>query len=331
MVIMFILSQQGFGQNPHGDDFKIDCKKCHSPQGWTIDRKTFSFNHDSTRFQLKGEHKKVDCNACHKTPAFSQAPDKCASCHTDVHGMSVGNDCMRCHNENTWLVDNIPELHEQNGFPLAGAHTILSCVDCHKAETNLRWDRIGNECISCHKADYDKSTQPNHIQSGFSTNCTQCHEPVSNNWGSDNFHYFFALTLGHNIKDCKACHQTNDYAAASPECVSCHLDDYNNAVSQNHKAQNFSTQCTDCHNTDPGWPFRNHDERYFPINSGKHRGAWNACSDCHTTAGNLNVFSCINCHEHSNAGDLAKEHDDERDYKYESSACYKCHPKGEAD
>jgi hypothetical protein len=327
--ILFLFSVWGYTQNTHGENFKVDCRACHSPNGWKIDMNKFTYNHDSTGFVLEGEHKKTDCKNCHKSLVFDQAKNECVSCHTDVHSMSVGNDCARCHTAKSWLVDNIPELHEQNGFPLAGAHKVLSCVDCHKSETTLKWDRIGNECVSCHLNDYNKSTQPNHILSGFSTNCVECHEPISNDWGKTNFHYFFQLTLGHDIKDCKACHQTNDYKAASPECISCHLNDYNNAP--NHKASGFSTICTDCHNTEPGWVatnFKNHDGLYFPINSGKHQGEWNKCSDCHTT-NNYKTFSCTNCH--NNQSKLANEHDDENDYKFDSNACYKCHPKGEAD
>jgi len=77
----------------------------------------------------------------------------CASCHVDIHSQSVGNDCVRCHTSETWLVDNIPELHEENGFPLIGSHSNLSCVECHTSETTLRFDRVGNECISCHRDD----------------------------------------------------------------------------------------------------------------------------------------------------------------------------------
>ena len=43
-----------------------------------------------------------------------------------------------------------------------GAHSTLSCVECHTSETNLRFDRIGNECISCHRDDYMAAKRPNH-------------------------------------------------------------------------------------------------------------------------------------------------------------------------
>ena len=547
-LILFI-SFQSFAQTStvHGVDFKEDCKKCHNSTSWTIDMQQFQFDHNATGFILDGMHKKADCKSCHKALVFTEAKSTCASCHADVHGMSVGNDCVRCHNTNSWLVDNIPELHQQNGFPIVGVHKSLACVDCHKSETNLRWDRIGNDCIACHQTNFTNTLQPNHTKAGFSTDCITCHDPNISEWGTagfhtsfplvlghdvpdckschtsgnftalstecvschqttfnnttapshtatgfstncvqchssspqtwsiagfhstfpltfghnvsscttchknsnfndiskecvschqnnfntttlpphsasgfstnctqchsstpvdwkvsgyhnefaltlehnivdckachktDNFlatssecvschqnnfnsttlpphsasgfstnctqchssspvdwkvsgyHNSFALTLGHNIVDCKACHKTDNFPATSSECVSCHLNDYNGVTSPNHVTNGFGTNCISCHTTAPGWAATatvQHDALFFPINSGKHKGEWNSCTDCHTTPNNYKAFSCITCHEHSNASSLAKDHDDVSGYVFSSAACYACHPKG---
>lgn len=319
------------GQNPHGEDLIIDCKACHNSGSWSFSQDSSMFLHGSTGFNLEGQHAKTDCKLCHSSLIFSEVDPTCASCHTDVHNMSVGNDCVRCHDANNWLVDNIPELHEQNGFPLLGQHRMVSCVDCHKSESNLRWDRIGNDCSSCHIDDYNTTTNPNHAVSGFSTNCTECHEPTAQNWGAENFHFFFPLTGKHDVADCNACHKTNNYSDASPECISCHQEDYNNANCPDHNSSGFSTDCTLCHQGDAWTPasFTQHDGQYFPIYSGEHRGAWSSCVECHTTPGSYNTFSCIDCHEHSNASRLAGEHDDVSGYVFESNACYSCHPTGD--
>jgi len=71
-----------------------------------------------------------------------------------------------------------------------------------------------------------------------------------------------------------------------------------------------------------------HDKDFFPIYSGEHQGEWNECSDCHI-GGNLNSFSCIDCHEHNDPNDLADEHDDVNGYQYSSPACLQCHPNGD--
>jgi len=403
--ILMMIMAGGFvqAQNPHGDNLKIDCKVCHSPDSWTFNRDSSSFLHASTGFVLEGAHKNADCTDCHKNLNFTGTENECIACHTDVHSMSVGNDCVRCHNADNWLVDNIPELHEENGFPLHNQHKLADCVDCHKSETNLRWDRIGNNCASCHMPSYNTSTNPNHITAGFSTECAQCHDPEARSWnGSGDFHFYFPLVGGHDISDCSKCHDVTNFSNISPECyychksdyegvtsidhiagnfskdctechsmdawtpatlkshdafpltgvhdiadcakchdvtdysnissdcVSCHLNDYNNATSVDHVGANFSKNCLDCHNLN-GWSpalFEDHDAQFFPVFSGKHAGTWNTCDECHTTAGDYSAFSCIDCHEHSDKAKLDNKHDGEKDYVYQSDACFDCHPKG---
>lgn len=317
--------------NPHGADFRIDCADCHNSGSWQVNFASIKFDHATTGFELEGQHAQVECRACHEDLEFRQVGTACVDCHTDVHQMSVGNDCARCHNSDSWLVFEIPELHEQNGFPLQGAHNTLACVDCHNNDNNLVWERIGQECVDCHREDYLQTSDPNHTASGFSTNCTECHEPFSIEWGGDNFHYFFPLVLGHGNLDCNQCHSGDTYQGLSPNCVSCHLSDYQNARDPEHQNAGFPTDCSMCHSLNPGWApasFDNHDEEFFPIYSGTHRGAWNSCTDCHTSSNNFSSFSCIDCHEHNDQSRMAKKHDDVGGYRFESNACYNCHPDG---
>jgi hypothetical protein len=51
--------------------------------------------------------------------------------------------------------------------------------------------------------------------------------------------------------------------------------------------------------------------------------------DCHINSGNYSSFSCINCHEHSNRGEVDDDHSEVSGYSYESNACYSCHPTGD--
>ncbi len=325
-----------YAQSPHGEEYTVDCAQCHSPSSWSIAADTLYFNHDTTNFVLEGVHEVTDCKSCHASLIFNEAPTDCNSCHNDIHSMSVGNDCASCHTSQNWLVDDIPELHEENGFPLIGTHSNLSCVDCHVSETNLRFDRLGNDCISCHLEDYLNTMTPNHQEVGYSPeNCIDCHDTNSLGWGAAFInHYFFPLTLGHDIQDCQDCHLTDKFSDTSADCFSCHEDDFNNTTTPDHEAGMFSMDCVSCHTTDPGWMpvnFGEHDDLYFPIFSGNHEGEWNACSECHLNSNDYSSFSCIDCHEHSNKNEVDNDHDDENDYVYESNACYECHPTGEED
>lgn len=334
-------------QKPHGPTMKMDCASCHTSAGWEISasywqnvkptsphKKTtpeevVPFHHNQTGFELKGRHTTVDCRACHETLVFSE-PTKsdCNACHTDMHQQTVGNDCARCHTSFNWMVDNVTALHYENGFPLTGVHQIVSCAECHQSASDMQFNRLGNECFSCHRTDYETTSQPNHVASGFSTDCATCHE-LSPGWLFNHNSTGFALGGAHASLECAACH-TNGYTGVATQCVACHLEDYNQTTNPNHANSGFSTDCTTCHTTDSGWTPAtfDHDNAFFPIYSGKHKNEWDQCSECHTTPGNYKEFSCIQCHEHSNASSLANEHDDVSGYQHVSSACYSCHPKG---
>ena len=318
-------------QSPHGSDLNIDCANCHNPSGWTVNMSSIKFDHDSTDFELEGAHNSVDCRQCHTSLIFSEVDQACIFCHQDMHGQSVGGDCMRCHNADSWLVTEVSELHDENGFPLIGAHSSLSCVECHTDVSNLRFDRIGNDCINCHNDDYANTTNPNHQQANFSSDCIECHSPLGHDWSVEDInHDFFPLTLGHEISDCAQCHTTGNFTDASPECVSCHQDDHATTVNPDHELVNFSTDCASCHTTEPEWKpavFSEHDGLYFPVYNGSHAGVWNECAECHTDPTNYATFDCLGCHVNPETDD---GHTTVSGYVYESNACFACHPTGNA-
>lgn len=321
-------------KSPHGANFKVSCKFCHSTNDWKLDKGIYSFNHDSTEIPLIGQHKMVECRSCHPSLVFSEAKKECFQCHTDMHESSVGKDCNRCHNPHSWLVNNITQIHQQSRFPLVGVHATVDCYQCHKSETFNRFEILGTECYSCHKENYIATTQPNHLSVGYSTQCAECHTIFSREWKGTGFnHNFFPLTQGHAISNCSECHISGNLTKLSSECVSCHLSEYNNTTNPTHSILNFSNNCTECHTTTPGWKpasYKQHDALSFPIYSGKHKGEWSNCTDCHNNESNYKVFSCLNCHEH-NKSDMDSEHKGESGYSYNSVACLICHPRGSED
>lgn len=404
-LVFSVLAFSAWSQNsksPHGKDWAMDCATCHVSDSWKI--ADLRWDHAETGFELEGQHAAVSCASCHEELNFTQATADCQSCHVDVHQGTTGNDCARCHTTAHWLISDVQELHEANGFPLDGAHFTASCTECHRQANELVFERLGGECVACHQQDFLATTNPNHQSAGFGTDCASCHDPLVTGWGGENFHLFFPLEGGHdnvsctechttgnyadaspecsschmtdftattnpnhavvglgtdcaschdpltgnwsafinhdffplqgshNINDCAACHNTGNLADASPECASCHMADYNATSNPNHSSQGFPTDCALCHSSDGGWTpasFTDHDAQYFPIYSGNHRNEWNACTDCHTDPNNYALFSCIDCHEHSNQNELANDHDDVNGYVFNSAACYQCHPDGD--
>ena len=329
MIILIIFSGNNPpGESPHGEKLKIDCSSCHTSDNWKYN--TYGpFSHDKTDFPLVGQHMWIDCQSCHPTLVFNEAVSECYSCHHDIHKQTVGNDCNRCHTPLSWIVENVDLMHEKVSFPLTGVHLAVNCHECHADEGNMIFSPIGAECFDCHKDDYFSAKSPDHQQQDFPIDCYLCHSLNGPEWNSGQIlHSFFPLTQGHEINDCKICHQTDNYNDISGVCYSCHQNDFQNATNPDHSQ--YPKECNFCHSLNSGWrpaEYSDHDSE-FPIYSGKHKKEWDECMDCHTSAGNFIQFSCINCHEHNNQSKLAKEHDEVKDYKFDSSACYECHPKG---
>lgn len=318
---LLVFALRLLAQNPHGASLKMDCAACHTVAGWEIDvkiwqkrdpekpqfprttgiepsKETQLFQHNKTGFDLKGRHALVDCRACHATLVFSEASVDCIACHTDLHQQTLGNDCARCHNSTHWLVDNITELHQENGFPLTGVHKAISCEACHISASALQFNRLGNDCINCHLTDYNAASEPNHQQGAFSTDCLECHNVFDPGWSTDKInHAFFPLTQGHEITDCAKCHIGGDFSNTPTNCVACHQQDFETATNPNHDALNLPLDCATCHTTAPGWepasfPIHNN---YYPLN-GAHLTLANDCAACHNGDYTNTPNTCSGCH-----------------------------------
>ncbi|MBK8702032.1 MAG: hypothetical protein IPN29_21665 [Saprospiraceae bacterium] len=331
LAFIILCSLSLFSQSPHGKSMIIDCASCHSPENWSYKAKTASFDHGKDAgYPLYGQHADLECRSCHTSLEFKTTQTSCIYCHTDIHQKTVGIDCARCHSAQSWFVDNITLLHELTSFPLTGVHAILHCDVCHRSESLLRFSSTGVECIDCHRQDYLNAKVPDHVAQQYSLSCATCHSLTGNGWNEGTIlHSFFPLEGGHNLSDCIKCHTSGNYSGLNPQCISCHQSDFTAAKDPDHSQ--FSTQCNNCHSLIPGWrpaSFKSHDTS-FPIYSGNHKGEWNQCTDCHLTANNYASFSCTDCHEHNNSGNLAKEHDEVGGYAFDGRACYECHPRGD--
>ena len=206
LVLVFVTTSL-MSDSPHGKNFTLSCDLCHNSNSWKLDKSIYAFNHDKTAFPLTGQHKAENCRACHSTLVFSEAKTGCIDCHTDIHYQTVGPDCNRCHSTNSWIVNNITEMHQRSRFPLVGAHKTADCTVCHKSASLLRFEPLGVQCYDCHQNDYLTAKNPDHIAGGFSKDCIQCHAMNSITWLSTNVnHSFFPLTLGHANLDCTRCH-----------------------------------------------------------------------------------------------------------------------------
>jgi hypothetical protein len=304
------------------------CEQCHQQTSatWT----GAVFNHASV-YPLVGTHATQACVACHKNGVYKGTPRDCAGCHladyqktTNPNHAASGfpTTCEQCHQQTsaTWTG---AVFNHASVFPLVGLHASQACAACHK---NGVYKGTPRDCAGCHLADYQKSTNPNHTAAGFPTTCDQCHQASSSTWASSfNHNQFYPLLGRHLQQTCSACHKNNVYRGTPTACVACHQTNYNQTTNPNHMAAGFPTTCESCHKaSDTAWTQGVFNHTQFPITSGRHSGI--ACQTCHTTANVFTVFSCTTgCHARTNTDG---HHNGVSGYRYDSAACYACHPQG---
>lgn len=322
----------GQPKNPHGD-FKEECGLCHSSDGWTPAKISPAFDHAKFGFSLEGSHAAASCRSCHASLEFSQEKTQCVSCHQDVHRGELGTECAHCHTARSFLErTTMVRAHQLTRFPLTGYHATLDCESCHPlaASGHLRFVGTEADCYACHLDDYQSAKVPDHVAGDFSKDCQLCHGPTS--WSPARFDHdktAFSLTGAHRRIPCESCHGDGVYAGKSTACASCHQADYEATTNPPHAGTGFSTDCQSCHGTErwEGAQF-DHDGPYFPIYSGPHAGRWADCTTCHTNPANYAQFTCLSCHPHSDQVATDGHHQEISGYRYDSQACYSCHPQG---
>ncbi|MFA9389572.1 MAG: hypothetical protein ACERKD_07180 [Prolixibacteraceae bacterium] len=295
-IVLLFIAIWVSAQSPHGNEFKKDCALCHSSKSWVVDRTALQFNHDSTKFVLAGQHQFVNCRDCHSTLVFIEAKLDCASCHSDVHNNTVGKDCARCHTPNAWLIKKTTEMHQESRFPLMGGHKNASCTACHVSASQLMFEPIGIECVDCHQNDFQQTTEPNHVESGFSTNCTDCHRVDALNWNAEELdHSFFPLTDGHKI-GCVDCHTDGTFQKIPANCIDCHQTNFDESEMPKHVEAGIPVTCEECH-TPVKWKpsIFDHNGTGFELTGGHQKVE--QCSACHDGSLTIANPDCFSCHQ----------------------------------
>ena len=309
--------------------FPTSCDTCHKFSDATWKGAVFAHN----TFPLAGTHATQVCSACHKNGVYAGTPRTCVGCHqADYNGAKEPNHltagfpttCDTCHkfSDATWAQG----VFNHVTFPLAGTHATQACSACHK---NGVYAGTPRTCVGCHQADYNATRNPNHVSAGFPTTCETCHRFSDTSWTQGVFtHATFPLAGVHATRPCSACHINGVYAGTPRTCVGCHQADYNAARDPNHISAGFPTTCETCHRfSDTSWGQGVFNHIWFPIASGRHSG--NPCSACHINSSAFQTFSCTtNCHGRS---ETDSHHREVSGYRYDSLACYACHPQGRAD
>lgn len=267
------------------------CESCHNVGGWS----KIKFDHDKdTKYPLRGKHRTVACESCHKEPAAGDRTAKpaklatdCYSCHknNDQHRGRFGVKCDSCHTVDGWQASLLKFDHDRDTrFVLKGSHAKVACESCHKGK--LKEEKLGKTCVDCHRADDVHKGQEGE-------RCERCHNETK--WSQkirfDHDLVGFPLIGMHAATACEQCHLDKTYKDTKTECVACHRQD------DVHKAR-LGTDCAQCHNPNSWrlWQF-DHNTRTKYVLDGKHVGL--KCEACHTEPLSAKVklpTDCAGCH-----------------------------------
>ncbi len=232
--------------NHAASGFDMDCTVCHTTSTW----QGASVAHPSS-FPLTQGHNIQDCSSCHIGGVLTSLPTDCASCHLpDYQGTTDPNhaasgfdmDCTVCHTTSTWQGASITH---PSSFPLTQGHNLQDCSRCHIGGVLTS---IPADCASCHLPDYQNTNNPNHVISGFSTDCTTCHS--TNTWSGATFNHRFPINSGdHRGLSCTDCHLTPGNSSQF-SCTHCHEHTQPDMADDHSGVGGYvwsSPSCLDCH------------------------------------------------------------------------------------
>ncbi|MCP4604738.1 MAG: hypothetical protein GY847_30160 [Proteobacteria bacterium] len=318
------------GKGLHGKKYKNKkCSTCHTEHygrsyqltEWPKGDKE-RFPHDITGWPLNDAHKKTKCKKCHKlvnergAETFLGLKSRCLSCHKDPHESRLGNDCLKCHNENKWKeVDHKKLDHDKTRYKLEGKHKKVKCEKCHGKPAKYLGLKF-SACADCHTKDKDPH------KGRFSVDCVSCHNVKD--WKpakmKRRLHTKLSILGGHKKVKCKKCHDIKPSKAPSKgrACVACHKKKI-------HKAD-FGNNCLQCHKqiqwvgVSEAVSKKAHAKTVYPLN-GKHGDV--KCDKCHKPEWplekrykGLKFTRCLDCHKDSHKSEFVR---------FDGGECKKCH------
>lgn len=209
------------------------CEDCHDARGWRPAR----FDHARrTGYVLKGSHAALACGNCHSDDLSVAVPRSCDGCHRDPHRGELGLRCAGCHESESWVSRFDAKAHRRSAFPLAGAHAVIPCEECHADRFGVGFARAAAACKDCHSDDFAATgrTSIDHLRAGFGDDCESCHTP---------WRFSSAVFAQH-----ETCFQIAAGEHRGLACESCHLSVQGLQVTG--RCETFNAACTSCHEHD---------------------------------------------------------------------------------
>jgi hypothetical protein len=222
----------------HDGRFGKTCASCHATEGWRVIKKV-NFNHDQTRYPLRGKHAAVECAKCHDAKtAFGKKPpfEHCQPCHKDAHAGEATiagkpADCDACHRVEGFQTTLFTVAqHQQSKYPLEGAHINAACLRCHRqlddtpavtakhGPSRIDMRPVRAQCTDCHMDPHDGRFSPGGPRAQ-AKNCLACHSLAgfrpSLYDAAMHASARFALDGAHRATPCLGCHEELKQAPAT--------------------------------------------------------------------------------------------------------------------
>jgi class III cytochrome C family protein len=298
-------------EDPHKGRLGAACSNCHGAADWkTINRA--GFDHDRTRYPLRGRHVTVKCEQCHdfstggkviRNPPFAT----CTDCHQDAHAGTATLasrivDCASCHSVDGWQPSTYTVAqHRFTRYPLEGRHQVVKCAACHvKDPPGVALAALGTSrvsmrprssvCRDCHGEDHGAQLATRADRGA----CNACHTLAG--WKPSTFTVAAHATLRLRLEgrhaeiECRACHGPDrpnlpplpgtavlgkalvEFKLKEIECAACHVDPHDGRY----------PRCADCHGLQSFKPstvdIAAHKRYKFPLDEAH---AAVPCVDCH--------------------------------------------------
>ncbi|HEX4600648.1 MAG TPA: hypothetical protein VH116_04575 [Gemmatimonadales bacterium] len=297
--------------DPHHGRLGAGCTDCHVTADWKTMHRG-KFDHDRTRYPLRGAHVTVACEKCHdfsgggkvtRSPAFAT----CTDCHRDAHAGTAtlaGRlvDCTGCHTVDGWKPSSYTVAqHRLTKYPLEGRHQQVMCADCHvKNPPGMTAAQLGSAgvwmrpvatvCRDCHGEDHGAQLAGRADRGA----CSACHTLAG--WTPSTFTVAahqalrFRLEGRHAEIACHTCHGPERqhlpplpglqaigkagvaFKLKEVECAACHVDPHEGRY----------PRCIDCHGEKTFRPstvdIAAHKRYKFPL---ERAHAAVPCVDCH--------------------------------------------------
>ncbi|MCB1034540.1 MAG: hypothetical protein KDD47_11975 [Acidobacteria bacterium] len=317
-------------QDTHEGRLGTSCQSCHTTEAWRSLVAAARFDHDRTRYPLRGRHRAVGCEACHRSPKVEPIAgfDRCSTCHQDTHlgqlaARPSGGECSECHTVEGFRPSGFPlEAHQRSSFPLEGAHLAIPCGGCHRevsassleglpktvpaSRSVMQFRFAGSGCPECHRDPHAGDADRFLGTDG----CRSCHEVEA--WQDVRFDHRrtgYVLEGAHSLLVCSRCHAPQPEAdtprlplsGAPTTCAGCHGDPHGPQFAR----AGSSPACTNCHDQERGWKARRFDH--------------NRDADFSLEGAHL-VLTCAACHPVEAWGSGSRVH-----YRPLGKTCSDCH------